>query len=460
MKVLIIDHDQDSIREIENLRGKKQIDIFTKDTAAKALKSIKHDLFDAIVCNVVLPDGTIDDIIEGQQLYNQNAPIIVIADFKRASDAVNAVKKGAHSFIRKPFQGDEFFLKIEKAIEFKRLKLETQNLRGERPLIYNTHNFIYKSDEMKKVLDLVKKVATTDSTVMITGETGTGKELISGAIHYNSNRADKAFVKVNCAALPPQLLESELFGHEKGAFTGADRLRIGRFEQANGGSILFDEITELNLETQVKLLRAIQEKQVERLGSSRSINIDVRLISATNRNIALEVKEGRFREDLFYRLNVFPIHIPSLRERRSDIIPLAQFFLQKFARDFGKSIDDFEKNALQLLKHHSWPGNVRELQNCIERAVLMTDKRIISSQDITLKQLPQEGDDEFKFIKIPKEGLNLDELEEDLIRQALRATNYVQKEAAELLRLTPRTLNYKIGKYGIVNPNWPKNNPG
>lgn len=454
VKVLIIDSDPGSNGKLKTELERNDVEVFKVETISEGIEIIERELLDAIVCNVILPDGTIGAVQKAQVKYNRNAPVVVTADLKNIQKAVDAVKNGAYSFIKKPYFADDLLLKIEKAIEFKRLELEAQNLRGERDLIYHTEGFICESPNMIKVLDLVKKVAPTDSTVMLLGETGTGKELVSGSIHYNSKRADKAFVKVNCAALPMPLFESEVFGHEKGAFTGADKLRIGRFEQANGGSILLDEITELNVETQVKLLRVIQEKEFERIGSSRPIKLDVRFISATNRDLSEEVEQGRFRKDLYYRLNVFSIHIPPLREREEDIMPLAGHFLRKFAGEFNKPIEGFAPDAEELLRNHQWPGNVRELQNTIERAVLLAENHIITANELFFEKQPEEKP--FRFVKIPKEGLSLSELEEDLIRQALRATNYVQKEAAKLLKMTPRTLNYKIGKYGIVNPNWPK----
>ena len=455
MKLLIIDNKREEYTSLHKYLEDKGINLFRRESVAEGLRAVQDEIFDAIVCNVILPDGTIDDIIAGMQDHNKNAPVIVTAEFRYVPQAVAAVKKGAHNFIQKPFHEDDFYLKIEKAIEFKRLELEAQHLRGERPIIYKTQNFICESPKMQEVLELVDKVAPTDSTVMLVGETGTGKELVSGAIHYSSLRKDKAFVKVNCAALPRTLLESELFGHEKGDFTGADNIRIGRFEQADGGSILFDEITELDFQTQVKLLRVLQEQEFERVGGDRTIKVDVRIMSATNKDIKHEVEEGRFREDLYYRLNVIPIKIPPLRHRQEDILPLARHFLQQFSGEFGKEIRDFDEEVLNMLREHTWPGNVRELRNTIERAVLMCDGDVITSDELNLKGVSKKK--EFAFMKIPKEGLSLAELEEDLIRQALRATNDVQKDAAKLLKMSPRKLNYKIQKYGISSAQWHKN---
>jgi DNA-binding NtrC family response regulator len=424
---------------------------------------LRENTFDVVIVDVGLDSGDIATMLEVQRDYSPASPVIVTADFKHVHEAVEAIKLGAHNFIQKPYDVLDLHQRIIKAIEFKELELETQSLRGERPLIYKPENFICESREMRQVLHMVKKVAPTDATVVLTGETGTGKELVSGAIHYNSLRAKKAFVKVNCAALPPQLLESELFGHEKGAFTGADKLRIGRFEQARGGSILLDEIADVSLNLQVKLLRVLQEHKIERIGSNRSITLDVRIISATNKSLQREVENGRFRQDLFYRINVVNICVPPLRKRKGDIMPLARYFLAKFSREFGKQVHDFEPHTVQSLLSYSWPGNVRELRNVIERAVLMTEKEILTTEDLHLNHTTDQetaetvGKEGNELVRIPREGLSLKELEEDLIRQALRATHWVQKDAAKLLRISPRSLNYKIAKYGIKNPQWRKN---
>lgn len=528
MTVLLVDSDRSLLLETAAYLESMDVRAVTAGNIDEAVKEIRTQLFDVIIIDVCGQNGNIAKLIDVQQTFNRNAPVLVTADFAHVHEAVRAVKMGAHNFVQKPYDSEDLLQKILKAIEFRRLELEAQCLRGERNLIYKPENFVSESPEMEKVLQMIRKVARTDSTVLLTGETGTGKELVSGAIHYNSDRADKAFVKVNCAALPTQLLESELFGHEKGAFTGADKLRIGRFEQANEGSILLDEIAELDFSTQVKLLRVLQEKVFERLGSNRPIKLNVRVMTATNRDLYTEVQENRFREDLYYRLNVVNIHIPPLRERRSDILPLARYFLTRFSGEMGKEVTNFDPDATREILNYSWPGNVRELRNTIERAVLMTDHQEISVEDLNLAQRPgsqsQTGaggpaarggsagaggptgaresagtggpgsgaenpgrtpqqtewridrggtgtgsgtgssrpgseapPEEVRFVRIPREGLSLKELEEDLIRQALEAAHYVQKDAAKLLRISPRALNYKIAKYGITNPHWHKN---
>jgi DNA-binding NtrC family response regulator len=490
MTILFVDPDRSVLAEMSSYLKSMDLNIVTARSLDEAAEIIQTQLFDAIVADVGMQNGSVLRLLEYQQTFNRNAPIIVTADFGHVQQAVTAVKNGAHNFIQKPYDAEDLYQRILKALEFRQLELEAMSLRGERELIYKPENFISDSPEMEKVLQMVSKVAKTDATILLTGETGTGKELVSGAIHYNSHRARKAFVKVNCAALPIQLLESELFGHEKGAFTGADKVRIGRFEQANEGSILLDEVAEMEMGTQVKLLRVLQERVFERLGSNRQIKLDVRVMTATNRNLYAEVQENRFRQDLYYRLNVVNIEIPPLRERKSDIIPLAQFFLTKFNGEFGKSVEKFNSNAMQMLLQHTWPGNVRELRNTVERAVLMTDHNIIGEQDLNIivptsaqpaagqsdgggeagrgirssgiervreGQQPVQSGDTFQYVRIPQEGLSLKEIEEDMIRQALQATHFVQKDAAKILGISPRALNYKIAKYGIKNPHWHKN---
>ena len=326
------------------------------------------------------------------------------------------------------------------------MQTEIDYLRHRQPYIYNTDHIVTQSPQMKQVLSMVRKICSSDATVLITGETGTGKELIASAIHFNSPRRRRAFVKVNCAALHETLLESELFGHEKGAFTGAYKRRIGRFEQANGGTIFLDEIGDMSLSIQAKVLRVIQEKEFERLGGERTIKVDVRLLVATNKDLRALIEEGKFREDLYYRINVVHIHIPPLRERREDIMPLAEFFLKRFST--SKHIK-LSPGAVRLLLNYPWPGNVRELENVIERAVLMAEGDIIDEKDLSIEY--------DLFPSIIRKGIRLKEAERELIIQALERSNWIQKEAARLLGISKRAIHYKIKKYGIKHPRWIKN---
>ena len=307
------------------------------------------------------------------------------------------------------------------------------------------------------MLDIVKKVAKSNTTVLIRGETGTGKELIAGATHHNSLRVNRNFVKVNCAALQENLLESELFGHEKGAFTGADKQRIGRFEQADGGTLFLDEIGDMSPSTQAKILRVLQEHEFERLGGTRTLRVDVRMIAATNRDLSGMVQAGQFREDLYYRLNVVSIEMPPLRERKDDIVPLAQTFIRKFAGELKKKIDSLEPDAQKLLMRYNWPGNIRELENTIERAILLAEGRAIAAVDLRLGEVPTAGGsrDHASVVKIPPTGIPLEDIERHALVEALKMSNWVQKDAAELLSISPRVMNYKIKTLGIEFPRGP-----
>jgi transcriptional regulator with PAS, ATPase and Fis domain len=307
------------------------------------------------------------------------------------------------------------------------------------------------------------RVAKTSSSVIITGETGTGKELVAGAIHYNSKRASGPFVRVNCAALPEQLLESELFGYERGAFTGAEKLRIGRFEQANKGTIFLDEVADMSHYTQAKVLRVLQEKEFERLGSNESVKTDVRILSATNKDLLEQMEKGLFREDLYYRLNVVSIHLPPLRERGDDVQLLTQFFLKKYSAEVNHRINGVEPEAVKLLAGYHWPGNIRELENTIERAVVLADGERITRDDLKLifahrphARSARNAEGNGQLI-LPEEGVDLDEVEKSFVVQALERSGYVQKEAAKLLNVSSRVLNYKIKQFGITHPKWSQN---
>jgi len=308
---------------------------------------------------------------------------------------------------------------------------------------------------MQDVYRITRKVARTNASVLLLGETGTGKELIAGATHHNSLRNNRNFVKVNCAALQENLLESELFGHEKGAFTGADKQRIGRFEQADGGTLFLDEIGDMSPSTQAKILRVLQEHEFERLGGTRTLRVDVRLIAATNRDLPAMVQAGQFREDLYYRLNVVSIEMPPLRERKDDIVPLALTFIRKFAGELKKKIDGLEPDAQKLLMRYNWPGNIRELENTIERAILLAEGRAIASVDLRLGEAPTTSgsrDHASAIVKIPPTGIPLEEIERHALTEALKMSNWVQKDAAELLSISPRVMNYKIKTLNIEFP--------
>ncbi|RMF72538.1 MAG: GAF domain-containing protein, partial [Acidobacteria bacterium] len=345
------------------------------------------------------------------------------------------------------------------AIMLNELKVTNRNLR-EALRRRAQGAMIGSSPRMKEVFRVIRRVAPTDLSVLVLGETGTGKELVAQAIHRHSSRADGPFVKVNCAALPENLLESELFGHERGAFTGADRQRVGRFELASGGTLFLDEIGTMSAGTQAKVLRVLQEREFERLGGTRTIRADVRILAATNRDLEEAVEAGEFREDLYYRLNVVTIRMPPLRERKEDIVPLARHFLQRFALDLKKPIRGLSPAAIRVLQRHNWPGNIRELENTIERAVLMADGDVLEPEDLTLGGHAEGGEDHSRrssILRLPAEGIELEELERMAIIEALKMNDWVQKDAAKFLGISSRVMNYKIQKYEITHPRWTRN---
>jgi DNA-binding NtrC family response regulator len=368
--------------------------------------------------------------------------------------AFQAGRLGAYDYITKPFELEDLKLRIRHALEHEALRAENQELRSEVTRRYQFNNIIGKSKEMNRVFRTIEQIAGTKTTVLITGESGTGKEMVAKAIHYNSPRRDKPFVAINCAAIPESLIESELFGHERGAFTDARARQVGRFEVADGGTLFLDEIGELSAPTQAKILRVLQEKEIQRVGGTETLHIDVRLITATNKDLEEAIRSGTFRSDLFYRINVVPIFLPPLRERREDIPPLIDHFLKKLTDDHRRPARRFSKNSLDLLVNYDWPGNVRELENVVERVVALSDSETIEEKD-----LPDEVVNNYRANFLKREVLsgNIDfekaerRFEEDIITAALERCNYVQTQAAEMLGITRRMLKYKMDKLGIAS---------
>jgi len=453
-RFLIINTDKNFCSQVARIYGGPGHEVKNAVDTQNAVDLLKKWIFDVVIFDTSTPGLKAPFFVDQVKKINSNTIVIITSKKEEDSDAIEAINDGAYDFLQRPCNFSELQVKINKAINLRRLKHEATSLRGERNIIYRTENFIGESPGIKKIFEIVGKVAYSNSTILLTGETGTGKELVAGALHYNSQRSGNGFVKVNCAALPEQLLQSELFGHEKGAYTGADKQRIGRFEQADGGSIFLDEIGDMTLHTQAKVLRVLQEREFERLGGSKTIKVDVRIITATNKNLQEEIKEGRFREDLFYRLNVVTIKMPPLRERKGDIILLTYFFLKKFSVDMKKKIKEIHPLAIKTLTEYSWPGNIRELQNTIERAVLMADHIVIKLDDLQLpvKTGPLKWD--HTVIQIPPGGIHLEEVEKGLVLQALNMCNWIQKDAAGLLGISSRVLNYKIQRHGITHQNW------
>lgn len=452
---ILVAEDHDSLRK-GMTRALREMghDVEEAANGNAAIEQLHGEQFDVVVCDLKMGGSDGLDVLRTAKALHPTTAVILMTAFGSVQTAVEAMQIGASDYVQKPFEIEEMELKIEKALEVRRLKHEIDYLRHTQPDIYDFDRIVGASGALQRVLDIVRKVAKTNTTVLIRGETGTGKELIAGALHHNSLRANRNFVRVNCAALQENLLESELFGHEKGAFTGADRQRIGRFEQADGGSLFLDEVGDMSPNTQAKILRVLQEQEFERLGGSRTISVDVRLVTATNRDLAEMVATGAFREDLYYRLNVMAVDIPPLRERKEDIDALAQTFIRRFCGELRKKVTGLEPAAEQLLHRHNWPGNIRELENAIERAVLLADGAVITKDDLRLGDLSPtvNGSNVASVVKIPPTGVPLEEIERQAVVEALTMSNWVQKDAAELLSITPRVMNYKIKTLSIEMP--------
>jgi two-component system, NtrC family, response regulator AtoC len=419
-----------------------------------AIERLHESYFDIVLSDLKMGGSDGIDVLKTAKALHPTTAVILMTAFGSVSTAVEAMKIGAFDYVQKPFEIEEMEVKIEKALELRRMRHELDYLRHAQGDIYDFERIIGSSGALQRVLGVVKKVAKSNTTVLIRGETGTGKELIAGAIHHNSLRASRNFVKVNCAALQENLLESELFGHEKGAFTGADKQRIGRFEQADGGSLFLDEVGDMSASTQAKILRVLQEHEFERLGGTRTLRVDVRLVAATNRDLSTMVSQGLFREDLYYRLNVVSIEMPPLRDRKDDITALANFFIRRFSGELKKKIDGCESDAQKMLMRYNWPGNIRELENAIERAMLLTEGRLISADDLRLGETAtsQSARDAQTPVKLPPSGIALEQIERCALIEALKMSNWVQKDAAELLSISPRVMNYKIKTLGIEFP--------
>jgi DNA-binding NtrC family response regulator len=380
-----------------------------------------------------------------------HTPLIVTSPSGDTELIVEAVKAGAVDFVPKPYSGTRIKLAVDKALENRSLRDEIDYLRRQQDIIYDFDGIIAVSASMKHAMSIIKKLAHSDSVVLMTGETGTGKSVLSGAIHFNSVRRRKPFVKINCANIPEALLESELFGHEKGAFTGANKTRVGRLEQAGGGSVFLDEIGELSLSLQAKFLRVLEERSFERLGGNQTIHTDIRIIAATNRDLDEQVRTGAFREDLYYRINVLRVHLPPLRNRVECIEPLSYHLLSKICRDEKRRIEGFLPDVIDLFKDYHWPGNIRELSNTIERSVFLEEDRVIHPENVFLPLPVRRNHGTNTSLK------DLTRREKELILEALGACHWIQKDAATRLGITARMLNYKVKKYGITHSRWRKN---
>jgi DNA-binding NtrC family response regulator len=453
--VLIVD-DEVGARESLRMILKTDYTVLLAKDAEEAILQIKEHSPDVILLDIILPDLDGLKLLEKIKQKETDAIVIMITATKTVKTAVEAMKLGAYDYVTKPFDIDELRLIINRSLSTQALEKEVKYLRKEIDKGFVFENIIGKSKAMKEIFGMVRQIADSKSTVLVMGESGTGKELISRAIHYNGNRKNSPFVTINCAAIPETLIESELFGHEKGSFTNAIEKKLGRFEVAHQGTLFLDEIGELSLSTQAKILRFLEEKEFNRVGGSKTIKVDVRLITATNRDLNQLLKKGVFREDLYYRINVVPIIIPPLRERKEDIPPLLDHFIKKYNEEGHKKVKGVSKEALEFIMNYEWPGNIRELENSIERVIALTSNEYIQPDElpIPLTNISKINGIRESILSGKVSFLEAEEeFEKGIIMDALKKTNYIQSHAAEMLGISRRILKYKMDKLGILQNN-------
>jgi DNA-binding NtrC family response regulator len=452
-KILVID-DEKLIRwTLNDVLGKEGYQVITAETGESGLKFVEDEGPDLILLDLRLPGIGGMEVLERVKKIEPEALVIILTAHGTVESAVEAMRKGAHDYLNKPFDVEETKLVVRKALETVQLKREVVQLRRGQKERFGLDDIVGVSEATTEILDMVKRIAQSSATtVLIQGESGTGKELVAKAIHYQSARADRPFMAINCTALPQTLVESELFGHEKGAFTDAKHLKKGLLEMAHEGTVLLDEIGDMYPPAQAKLLRVIEEKNFKRVGGTRDIRVDVRMIATTNRDLSQQVKEQTFREDLFYRLKVFPILIPPLRDRPGDILLLANYFVALYNKEFRKHVTGISPEGEALLMKYPWPGNIRELRNTIERAMILGSGEVIMPEHLP-KEIttgPQKEDAEPASFQIPKGGVDLKNLEKDLVEQALNQANGNQVHAARLLGISRDALRNRMKKYGML----------
>jgi two-component system response regulator HydG len=445
--ILIVDDDLAHRTMLKKLLGGWGYEVFEADDGSIAIENVQKRPFDLILMDIRMLKVSGIEALEQVRIINPAIPIIIMTAYASVETAVDALKKGAYDYLTKPLDFDELKVAINRATEHNRLKKENEYLKERLGRKFDGQNMIGRSPLMIRLLETVQQVAATEATVLITGESGTGKEMIANAIHYGSLRKAAPFIKINCAALAESLLESELFGHEKGAFTGADKRREGKFRQADGGSIFLDEVSEMSAAMQVKLLRVLQERELTPVGGTEVIAVNVRVIAASNKDLKKEMEQKRFREDLFYRLNVVALNVPPLKDRKEDIPLLAQHFLQMFAAKNKKNIKGFTPQSMEKLVKYAWPGNVRELMNAVERAVVLSRLEYLDADDLVLLMADNQITDGNDQLKLPV-NMPLDEVEKRSIMEAVNACGGNKSEAARRLGITRKTLRKKLDKYG------------
>ena len=450
--ILILDDELNYLLVLDAILSDAGYKVTTLSDPEMGLAFLEESEVDVVVTDMKMPKLTGKDVLDHVKKHYSYIPVLIMTAFGSIEAAVEAMRTGAFDYITKPFSNEELLLSISKAMQFARAQQENRHLRRQIQERFGPENIVARDKSMRHVLDMVHRAAPSRSTVLVTGESGTGKELIAKAIHNDSPRKDGPFISVNCMALNTGVLESELFGHEKGSFTGAVSRRRGRFELADKGTLFLDEIGELSHDMQVKLMRVLQERCFERVGGTESVEVDIRIVAATNRDLTKAVADGRFREDLFYRLNVVSIHLPPLRERREDIPFLAAHFLDRYARENSRELKGFTPSAMDYLSAYEWPGNVRQLENVIERCVVMCTGDTVSAEDLP----PEIKDEESQFksaVDLLPTKLDLSEtlekIEAAVIRRALVRADFIQVKAAELLNVSKSLLQYKLKKYNI-----------
>lgn len=449
LSILVVEDGQSQREMLCEFLSGEGFEVSDVDRGDKALERVKHDYFDLLLLDFKMPGMDGMQVLEEVRHINPEIDVIMMTAYGTVETAVKAIKTGAADYITKPIELEELLILIGKISERRTLIRENEALREElRGKGITTDQIIYESTAMDEVINLAGRVANSNATILIQGESGTGKELVARLMHTLSPRSEKPMITVNCAALPENLLESELFGHEKGSFTGASQRRIGRFEEADGGTLFLDEIGELSLSVQVKLLRFLQEREFQRIGGNPTLRSDVRIVTATNRDLDSKIGEGSFREDLFYRLNVVAIEIPPLRERKEDIPPLIDHFLNRFAAENGKRLQGIDSEARDLLIKYDYPGNVRELENIIERAVVITRGEVVSGRDLPFSGRSL-GDVKGEMTATRSLKTSIERLERQMIKDAMTQTKNHQTRAADLLGISERTLRYKLQKYGL-----------
>ncbi len=452
-KILVVD-DEKLIRwSLEQELTRAEYEVICAETGEAGLRLFREEQPEMVLLDIRLPGMSGIDLLRAIREADSEIPVMMITAHGDVQSAVTAMKLGAYDYLEKPFEMDRVRHLVEKALETASLKQEVRQLRGEQEKRYGFDQVIGRSERIRQLLDLARKVARSEAaTVLLEGESGTGKDLLARAIHYQSDRARRPFMEVNCSAIPDTLIESELFGHEKGAFTDAKSQKKGLLELADGGTVYLDEIAEMQPAVQAKLLKVIEEKAFKRVGGARDIRVNVRFIAATNRDLAASVREGRFREDLYYRLKVIPLVLPPLRDRKEDILPLARQFIAQFNREFRRNVQGISAAAEELILAYHWPGNVRELRNVIERAMILETADQILPEHLPLEiRVPSERQESAGApYEISPEGFSLEAVEKDLIRKALALTHGNQVRAARLLNITRDVLRYRMKKHGIL----------